>query len=233
LMNRNGNDKYLCSYAGQGLGLFGGAGILIDEGGNDLYQLGKLEPDFRDPAKATQSFGQGFGMGGRADKEKLGVPGGIGMLIDKQGNDVYLADYFSQGSSYYYGLGILDDRAGNDRYLSGRYAQGAGIHNSVGVLIDRQGNDFYYSSVGVAQGMGHDFGVGFLEDDDGEDQYHGGSLVQGASTNGSFGILMNAKRAGDDKSAPGFSVEVNSMGIRISKGRADREPVIEIGVKKE
>jgi hypothetical protein len=220
LINRNGDGKYLCSYAGQGLGLFGGAGILIDEAGDDLYQLGGLEPDFRDPTKATQSFGQGFGLGIRADKDKLGVPGGIGMLIDKKGNDFYIADYFAQGAAYYYGLGILDDRAGNDQYISGRYSQGAGIHSSIGILIDRTGNDFYYSSVGAGQGMGHDFGVGFLEDDAGDNYFYGGSLVQGASTNGSLGILINTKRKGDNKVEALFDVEVNSMGIRIGKERA-------------
>ncbi len=231
LINRNGDDKYLCSFAGQGLGLFGGAGILIDEAGNDLYQLGGLEPDFRDPAKVTQSFGQGFGLGVRADKDRLGVPGGIGMLIDERGDDVYIADYFAQGAAYYYGLGILEDQGGNDQYISGRYSQGAGIHSSIGILIDHAGNDFYYSSVGAGQGMGHDFGIGFLEDDAGDNFFYGGSLVQGSSTNGSFGILINAERKGNNKEAP-FSVEVNSMGIRVGKEHARDAAVIEIGVKK-
>jgi hypothetical protein len=220
-------------FAGQGLGLFGGAGILIDKAGNDLYQLGGLEPDFRDPENASQSYGQGFGLGVRPDKENLGVPGGIGMLIDKAGDDIYLADYFAQGASYYYGLGILDDRAGNDQYISGRYSQGAGIHSSIGVLIDRKGNDFYYSSTSAGQGMGHDFGVGFFEDDAGDNQIQGGSLTQGASTLGSVGIFVNTKRKGDGKNEPLFSVDVNSMGIRISKERADDAADIKITVKPE
>src|SRR5208337_4448029 len=87
LVNAKGNDRYVCSYGGQGLGLFGGAGILIDQAGDDFYQLGGLEPDFRDPEKATQSMGQGFGLGERPEKNKNGVPGGIGMLIDEQGDD--------------------------------------------------------------------------------------------------------------------------------------------------
>jgi hypothetical protein len=161
------------------------------------------------------------------------VPGGIGLLIDKKGDDVYLADYFAQGASYYYGLGILDDRAGDDRYLSGRYSQGAGIHNSIGVLIDRGGSDFYYASFGVGQGMGHDYGVGFLEDDAGENRFRGGSLVQGASTNGGLGIFLNTKRTGDIRDTAPFDVEVNSMGIRIGKEHADGAADIEIGVKKK
>ena len=236
MINQKGDDIYRCSYGGQGLGLFGGAGILIDEAGNDVYQLGGLEPDFREPAKATQSFGQGFGQGIRPEKDINGVPGGIGMLIDKEGADTYIADYFAQGASYYYGLGILDDRAGDDQYISGRYSQGAGIHSSVGVLIDRRGNDFYYSSFGVAQGMGHDFGVGFLGDEGGDNWYYGGTLVQGAATNGSIGILIDLKGTEQFTSlsqGQAYALEENSMGILINKGRAIDAPGIKLGIKKE
>jgi hypothetical protein len=235
MISGSGNDKYLCSYSGQGLGLFGGAGILIDEGGNDFYRLGGSEPDFRDPLKATQSFGQGFGMGVTSEKNLNAAPGGIGMLIDLKGDDTYIADYFAQGSSYYYGLGILDDRAGNDQYFAGRYAQGAGIHSSVGVLIDRQGNDFYYSSFGVAQGLGHDYGVGFLEDDGGENRYQGGTLVQGAATNDSVGILIDPKgpdRQSYQNNGHAFTTEENGIGIMIHKGQGPGF-VVELGIKKE
>ena len=236
MINQKSDDTYSCSYGGQGLGLFGGAGILIDEAGNDVYQLGGLEPDFRDPAKATQSLGQGFGLGIRPEKDINGVPGGIGMLIDKEGADTYIADYFAQGASYYYGLGILDDRAGNDQYVSGRYSQGAGVHSSVGVLIDRRGNDFYYSSFGVAQAMGHDFGVGFLYDEEGDNRYYGGTLVQGAATNGSIGILIDLKGTGQFTSlsqGQAYALEENSMGILINKGRATAAPGVKLGIKKE
>jgi hypothetical protein len=235
LVNRKGDDRYLCSYGGQGLGLFGGAGILIDEAGNDLYRLGGLEPDFRDPAKATQSLGQGFGLGVRAEKEINGVPGGIGMLIDGAGDDTYVADYFAQGASYYYGLGILDDRAGNDQYLSGRYSQGAGIHSSVGALIDRRGNDFYYASFGVAQGMGHDYGVGYFEDDGGDNRYQGGILVQGAATTGGLGIFIDAQGADQYNYAEkghAYAEGGTGMGIVIENIR-DRNAAVKIGIKQE
>jgi hypothetical protein len=236
IVNRKGDDRYLCSYGGQGLGLFGGSGILIDEAGNDFYYLGGLEPDFRDPLKSTMSMGQGFGQGVRPEEDKDGVPGGIGMLIDEEGDDSYIADYFAQGASYYYGLGILNDMAGNDQYISGRYSQGAGIHSSVGVLIDQKGNDFYHSSVGVAQGMGHDFGVGFFEDDGGHDHYLGGTLVQGAATNGSLGIFIGQQES--DKhtyisKGQGYASDENSMGIMIVKERETDTVSIKLGIRKE
>ncbi len=216
LWNGDGDTRYLCSGNGQGLGLFKGLGMLMDEKGNDYYQLGGLDPDFRDPLRSTVSMGQGFGWGIRPEGEKCGVSGGMGILIDKAGDDIYNADYFGQGASYYYGTGILDDMSGNDRYIAGRYAQGAGIHSSVGILIDRGGNDFYYSSFGVSQGMGHDFGVGYLGDEQGDDRYVGGILSQGAATRGGIGILMDSK--GKDNFMCGtacqaFAQDENCIGI--------------------
>lgn len=193
LLNRDGGTTYQSTGYGQGLGLFNGVGIVIDDSGNDNYMLGGLEADFRDPEHSTVSMGQGFGKGVRPERGITGVSGGIGMLIDVNGDDTYVADYFAQGASYYYATGILNDNAGDDRYVAGRYAQGAGIHSSVGVLIDNAGNDLYYTSYGVSQGMGHDYGVGFLDDHDGDDRYLGGLLSQGAATKGGTGIVIDRK----------------------------------------
>ncbi|RJQ40487.1 MAG: PDZ domain-containing protein [Nitrospiraceae bacterium] len=217
-INGRGDSKYSCLYGGQGYGLFGGAGILIDKAGNDYYHLGGLESDFRDPLKATQSMGQGFGHGIRPANGINGIPGGIGILADEQGNDIYIADYFAQGSSYYYGLGILHDKSGNDQYISGRYSQGAGIHSTAGVLIDEKGDDSYYASFGVAQGLGHDFGIGFFEDAQGNDKYWGGTLVQGAATNKSIGIFIDMQ--GDDEytfttDGQGHASDDSGMGVMI------------------
>ena len=218
IINEQGHDRYVCSYGGQALGMFGGAGILMDRSGEDFYQLGGLQPDFRDPARSTVSMGQGFGQGVRPQKGIRGIPGGIGLLIDEKGDDTYIADYFAQGSSYYYGSGILIDMDGDDEYVSGRYSQGAGIHSSVGVCIDKRGNDFYYASFGVAQGTGHDFGAGFFEDEQGDDQYWGGTLVQGSATNGSIGVFKDLQ--GSDRytcmdKGQVFAQERDGMGIMI------------------
>lgn len=237
LIGGGDNDRYDCSYGGQGLGLFGGAGLLIDRAGDDSYQLGGLEPDFRDPKKSTVSLGQGFGKGVRPEKEREGAPGGIGMLIDREGNDNYIADYFAQGASYYYGLGILHDLSGNDEYIAGRYAQGAGIHSSAGVLVDMHGNDSYYASLGVSQGMGHDYGIGLLEDISGENFFWGGTLVQGAATNGSIGILIDLPGIGGQKISmsrgQAYAEEKNSIGLMITGDAGSGSPVITIGKKKD
>jgi hypothetical protein len=226
IWNGDGDTLYSCSEEGQGLGLFGGAGILIDRAGNDYYQLGGLQPDFRDPSRATVSMGQGFGKGLRPENGKDGVSGGIGILIDEDGDDMYTADYFAQGASYYYGVGILNDISGNDQYISGRYAQGAGVHSSVGVLIDQKGDDFYFASYGVGQGVGHDFGVGYLEDREGDDRYLGGILVQGAATTGGIGILFDMYGKDNymctDKGQP-FAQDEGCIGVLI-----DTEPSLDL-----
>ena len=116
LWSRDKDTVYDCGRYGQALGLFRGAGILIDEQGNDLYMLGGVEPDFRDPLRSTVSMGQGFGKGIRPEKKVMGVSGGIGMLIDKNGNDTYIADYFA--APHYYGAATEELR--EEIYL-GRY----------------------------------------------------------------------------------------------------------------
>ena len=238
IINEQGHGHYVCSYGGQALGMFGGAGVLIDKSGDDLYQLGGLHPDFRDPDMSTASMGQGFGEGIRAEKGIRGVPGGIGLLIDEEGNDTYIADYFAQGSSYYYGTGILLDMNGNDEYVSGRYSQGAGIHSSVGIFIDGRGDDFYYASYGVAQGTGHDFGAGFFEDNRGDDEYWGGTLVQGSATNGSIGIFKDMQGSDHyickDK-GQAFSQESDGIGIMIGPATdtaGDYPASIKLGIKR-
>jgi hypothetical protein len=217
IVGQEGHDSYSCSYEGQALGLFGGAGVLINRGGNNVYQLGGLHPDFRDPKKSTVSMGQGFGYGWRAEGEKMGVPGGIGILIDEKGDDTYIADYFAQGSAYYYGVGILDNQGGKNKYIAGRYAQGAGIHTAVGVLLNRGGKSTYYASHGVSQGMGHDYGVGFLQDTIGGSDYRGGVLVQGAATRGGIGILadLGEKNRFESETGQGFAQEEDCLGILI------------------
>ena len=218
LMGRGGHDSYSCLHGGQALGFYGGAGILINKGGNNTYRLGGLKPDFRDPEKSTVSMGQGFGYGPLAVGDRMGVPGGIGVMIDEKGDGTFIADYFAQGASYYYGVGILDNRGGNNRYIAGRYAQGAGIHTAVGVLINRGGKSRYFASVGVSQGMGHDYGVGFLQDDKGENEFQGGGLVQGAATKGGLGILADLgekSRFISDASGQGFANEEDCLGILI------------------
>lgn len=225
LLDMQGNDTYESHVKSQGFASVRGFGALIDLEGGDLYLAGGKYPDYREPGYSTLSLSQGFAIGIRPNESEAGASGGIGLLIDKDGNDKYIGDYFSQGASYWYSLGILHDMSGDDAYIAGRYAQGAGIHTSAGILIDERGKDSYTVTFGVSQGAGHDYGTGVLADFDGDNTFKGGVLSRGAATCGSIGILYDkygkesslsdsgGQEGGNGEApcgAPGFGILMNS-----------------------
>jgi HEAT repeat protein len=184
------NDTYRCARQSQGFASTYGTGLLFDKTGNDVYSSGghylhrPLRPnDF-------QSLSQGFSIGFRPR-----AGGGVGLLIDDEGNDFYDAEIYAQGTSYWYSVGLLADRAGNDRYLAAQYAQGAGVHLSVGSLWDRGGDDHYDCTLGVTQGTAHDLSVGMQIDESGNDFYIV-SDGQGVSITDSFALFIDGQ--GDD-----------------------------------
>jgi hypothetical protein len=128
---------------------------------------------------------QGYGLGLRPF-----YAGGIGLIIEGEGNDIYNTDIFGQGGAYWYSLGAIVDKGGHDKYNGYQYSQGAGIHLAVGLLKDYDGWDFYQSN-GVSQGCGHDFGYGMLWDVKGNDNYSAYSLSQGAGNADGIGILID------------------------------------------
>lgn len=217
LAEGGGDDTYFGNYFVQGAGDTKGFGAVVEAAGNDNYFAGGLLEDSRAPGKSYQSMSQGFGFGIRPWESLVGASGGIGVIAEAEGNDTYVADYFAQGSSYWFSLGILDDRKGNDRYISGRYSQGAGIHMSAGVLLDGEGDDNYLADFGVAQGCGHDFGIGFLLDNGGNDRYISGVIAQGAGNDSGIGVLSD--NGGDDE------YYLESLG----QGRGNFEPAHEVG----
>jgi hypothetical protein len=68
--------------------------------------------------------------------------GGLGILFDAKGNDVYMGNRLTQGVAIG-GLGLLLDAAGNDRYTSHGFAIGFGGPLGVGAVIDVAGDDHY------------------------------------------------------------------------------------------
>ncbi|HEY7677250.1 MAG TPA: hypothetical protein VIG69_09270, partial [Candidatus Methylomirabilis sp.] len=184
LAEAGGEDQYRAQTMAQGVGLVAGLGALVEWAGDDVYTLEGGPADPRQGGHA-QSFGQGMGMGFRPH-----ASGGIGLLVDAAGNDLYRADYFAQGVGYWFALGGLVDEGGNDRYVATRYAQGAGIHLAVGVLADAAGED-RYEAHGVAQGVGHDWAIGVLADAAGDDRYTAAGLAQGAGSSNGVGILSD------------------------------------------
>lgn len=197
LYDHAGADHYVADVYAQGFAYAKGFGMLLERSGNDAYRAGWKYPDDRWPNRAHVSMSQGFGFGMRPWSTGVGTDGGIGLLSDMQGDDVYDADYFSQGGSYWYALGILHDRQGADRYSAGQYSQGSGIHLSFGALLDDSGDDSYDGYAWLEQGNAHDWSSGCLEDWEGNDTYRSSGASQGCGFFVSFAYLLDSH--GDDR----------------------------------
>jgi len=190
LLDEEGNDSYRAAVFSQAFGFVMGFGLLDDLSGNDSYYAGGKYTDEIRYFDHYISLSQGFGFGWRPD-----ASGGVGMLVDGAGNDVYVSDIFGQGSSYWFAVGGLVDFSGNDNYVSYQYAQGAGTHITVAALVDYEGDDNYVAK-GVSQGCGHDLAIGILHDLAGDDNYTTHGLSQAAGNANGIGVFID--NAGDD-----------------------------------
>jgi hypothetical protein len=187
----SGADAHHSQSLSQGVGGPAGAGLLIDEGGEDLYRANGTDQSAYGTPAVYMSFSQGVGFGIRPYDH-----GGFGALLDFGGNDRYEGGEFSQGGGYYYGVGLLHDASGDDIYYGSRYAQGFGCHQAAGLLTDLDGDDVYWAMTAVAQGAAWDQSVGMLFDGAGDDTYRAEALAQGAAAQQSRAWLHDA--GGDD-----------------------------------
>ncbi len=190
LRDHTGNDDYSVGLFGQAFAGPFAFSLLEDDAGHDRYFAGGVDHDFeRNDARFT-SLSQGFATGLRPY-----AGGGVAALLDREGNDTYIADVFGQGVSYWYSAGFLLDLAGHDSYQLYQYGQGCGIHLSLGLLLDGDGND-KYSAFSLAQGAAHDFAVGLLLERGGNDTFTAGEHAQGHGMNQSLALLLD--ESGDD-----------------------------------
>jgi hypothetical protein len=204
LLDRAGDDGYQVLHDGQGYGGPGGCGTLADLAGNDRYEAVRDpsragRPDPRADDKATTSNAQGAGVGRRGEGAGKGSwAGGIGVLVDLSGNDVYAGGTFCQGAGYWFGTGVLAEGGGDDLYEAVWYAQASAAHYALGTLLDVSGNDRYslVGTGGAGLGFGWDFAAGVFTDLSGSDVYTVNRLALGAATKRSTGIFIDA--AGDD-----------------------------------
>jgi hypothetical protein len=189
LVDGGGNDLYQCFAQAQGFGFVRGYGVIYDRAGNDSYLAQSPYVDVLRYEQHYLSFTQGAALGYRPL-----ASGGIGMLVDSSGNDLYISDIYGQGTGYWYALGALVDWGGEDRYVSYQYAQGAGVHLAFGLLWDEAGDDVYVSH-GVSQGCGHDIALGVLYDAGGDDTYVCESLSQGAANANGIALFLDMRGA--------------------------------------
>ena len=186
LVDGRGNDNYYAHLTSQGFGYTRGFGAIIEHGGNDQYISASPYQDFLRYDDHFESFCQGASLGYRPV-----ASGGIGIVVDGTGSDVYISDIYGQGTAYWYGLGAIVDRKGNDTYSSYQYAQGSGVHLAFGVLSDLDGNDNYIAH-GVSQGCGHDIAFGGLFDKRGDDNYVVESLSLGGGNANAVSLFVDA-----------------------------------------
>lgn len=190
LVDFAGDDNYHAGNFSMGSGWFG-IGALIDVQGRDVY-IGDSHTE------GAASFG-------------------IGLLDDgARGNDHFTARLYAQGFGFTGGLGILADAGGNDLYTAGgkyedilRYrdhyislSQGFGygirphFSGGIGLLLDQNGNDVYSADI-FGQGCSYWWGLGGLWDGGGNDQYTAYQYAQGSATHMTAGCLFDV--AGDDR----------------------------------
>jgi hypothetical protein len=222
LLDLGGEDVYQCHQTGQAYAEVLGVASLCDLGGNDKYLSGAEAPDPRE-SDMNQSFAQGFAMGIRDL-----AAGGLAVLADRWGNDLYQCQYFGQGASYWMGVGLLYDGSGKDTYIARRYAQGAGIHFAVGLLLDARGDDLT-TSWGVSQGCGHDYGIGILINEQGNDAYVSKWLSMGASEANGNGIFVDNAGSDGYENSSGMAVgrliesrRAGGIGLFMDAGGQDR-----------
>lgn len=165
------------------------ASLVLDLGGNDTYGVTRSpglydalcvdrDPEHRsDPVvRRLGTIGAGFA--------------GVGMVLDRGGNDRYLGKALTQGAGHIGGVGMLEDLGGgNDVYRAVRTAQGTGVLGGVGVLLDDGGNDDY-GFYEVRQGL-FEVRPPVGEVCDAEVRQ-----LQGAGTLAGFGLLVD--QAGND-----------------------------------
>jgi hypothetical protein len=215
LVDRQGADQYTLAQNGQGFGGIRGAGALIDLTGNDRYMaiLGDaiwggdiLYISAQNRTGSNSSFAQGAAFGRRADADGTYASGGVGLLRDEEGDDLYIADIFGQGTGYWFGAGVFSDVSGNDTYHGRWYVQGSSAHFALSLFYEGAGNDIYnpgYPSIAdptmliptmmaTATGQGHDFSVGILAEYQGDDEYHAPGLGLGGGNDNGIGMLLEA-----------------------------------------
>jgi hypothetical protein len=206
LIERGGKNDFHAAMWAQGFGGPLGFGLLDCNDGNNHYYCGGMWRDSYPETPGYEGFGQGVGAGLRAVAD-----GGIGVILDNGGENVYEFDYLSHGGGYWCGLGFARDFGGNTKRLITRTAYnggprtqpsfqrfgcGWGCHYAMGFCFDDGGDDVYEGTI-MGTGMAWDCSMGVLCDFGGNDHYKAtGGLTQGSSNQMGLGILYDYN--GDD-----------------------------------
>lgn len=189
LVDRSGNDRYHADAYAQGIGLPAGLGAILDRAGDDVYcGTGAQASPYGDEGE-YEGWCQGCGWGFRG-----AASGGIGLLADNQGKDVYRAGQFGLGCGYFYGVGVVHDQEGDDLYECSRYGLGTAAHYAVGLVFDDAGDDHYLAqrrSAVAEMGSGWDLAVAVLIDGSGNDVYSAKTYALGGAAQNAWGLFQD------------------------------------------
>ena len=169
LIDRCGSDDYHAAMWAQGHGGPLGFGLLEDIRGHNHYYCGGMFPNsYKPETPGYEGWGQGVGGGIRQV-----ACGGVGVLLNGGGDNVYEFDYLSHGGGYWCGLGFARDFGGNNKCLIcrknfyggertepffQRFGCGWGCHYALGFCFADAGNDVYEGTI-MGTGMGWDCSV--------------------------------------------------------------------------
>ncbi len=239
LFDVTGDDTYDIWCDGQGLGGVNGVGVLADRTGNDRFVAERKHsitgrPSYHSPGlDVGVSNVQGCGMGRRGDgSDGHSWAGGLGALLDGDGNDYYSAGNWCLGTGYWFGIGVLHDRGGNDEYHGVAYSQGTGAHFCIGVCIDEAGDDQHLAEENSHSSLAwaHDFTIGILLNAAGDDLYKVDGSGMSYSVNRSISMLLDLDgsdryeidltRREKDKAGlhPGFAMNAETFRARDGVG---------------
>jgi hypothetical protein len=206
LLDCTGRDSYKLYAEGQGFAGASGVGVLADRQGDDTYEavrdstITKRDSYHSPDQHISVSNAQGVAMGRRGDgADGHSWAGGIGALIDSEGNDSYTAGNWSMGTGYWFGIGLIHDASGDDTYHGCAWSQGTGAHFCIGAAIDEGGNDQHLVEENGMNSLafGHDFAVAILIDIGGNDIYRTAGAGIAYSINRSVAALIDI--GGDDQ----------------------------------
>ncbi|MFQ5844696.1 MAG: hypothetical protein ACE5JG_06870, partial [Planctomycetota bacterium] len=165
--------------------------------GNDAYVAEPRaevsgRPSYHSDLKISVSNAQGCAMGRRGDgSDGHNWAGGLGALVDIEGDDSYRSGNWSMGTGYWFGVGALYDGAGDDTYDGYVWSQATGAHFCIGLLLDEGGNDRHLSHSHNSLAFGHDFTHALLIDLGGDDRYETPADGLGYSINRSVAMLVD------------------------------------------
>ncbi|PKL84639.1 MAG: hypothetical protein CVV22_11930 [Ignavibacteriae bacterium HGW-Ignavibacteriae-1] len=174
IFDYSGNDTYKSGSFSQASAFFG-LGFMIDNSGNDSYDAKHFSQAFAGLKAfaflSDKSGNDKYNASVKADEAAysqavaIGMPGytggGVGFLVDKEGDDTYKSTSCTQAFSSWYSFAALVDSDGDDNYSAISLSQSAAVNTSHAILIDN-GGDNNFSTQSQSQAFAHDFSFAAL-----------------------------------------------------------------------